>query len=131
MRNFLYLFTACMLAIALLAIANNWQKNRLPTVLKVHELEASNQNVPAGKQTFNIEFSEPMDTKFSGFNHGPKGDEASCMVNKFSFQNDRIGVIEVDLEPNRDYQLEVSTNFRNPAGQRINPYLIEFHTAPN
>jgi len=127
MKNFIYILVTCLLAIFLLSWANRKVKKDLPTVLSVVELENVSK-VKSGKNTFHLKFSESMDTKFSGFQHGPRGKETAIIVDQFRFLDDKTGVIELLLEPNRFYQLEASTNFRNKEGVRINPYLIEIQT---
>ncbi len=117
-----------MLVILLLSWANNKVQEGLPTVLNIPELMQSSKNIKPGKRNFHIKFSEPMDTKFSGFVYGPKGKETAILVDQFRFLDEQTGFIEVNLKPKHFYQLEVSTNFRNKAGVRINPYLMEFKT---
>ncbi len=128
MKNFLFVLIPCVLVIVLLSLANRKVQETLPTVLYIVELQKTKENIPSGKQRFHLQFSEPMDTKFSGFDYGPQGEKTALFVDQFRFSDEQMGVIEVNLEPNRFYQLEVSTNFRNKEGVRINPYLIEFRT---
>jgi len=121
------MFVLCLGLIAAMSFANQYLENRLPYVTHVEELK-SGKKIESGERQFHIHFSEPMDQKFSGFDRGPDTDAEVCFVKQGGFESDKIKVITVDLKPNKNYQLEVSTAFRNVSGKRIKPYLMEFQT---
>ncbi|MFK8105404.1 MAG: hypothetical protein AB8G15_23020 [Saprospiraceae bacterium] len=129
MKKFLWLAGTCILAIALLSWANQrWQKD-LPTVVEIKAFKNGAKDIDPKLSEINLRFSEPMDTRYSGFDLGPLGKEHLFKVKKFAFSEDEINAsFAVDLEPNKHYQVLVTTSFRNRSGVRIAPYLIEFWT---
>jgi len=127
MKNFFIMFVLCLGLISAMSFANQYYKNKLPYVTHVEELK-NDKIIEAGEQQFHIHFSEPMDRKFSGFNVGPSKEAETCFVIETGFVSEKVSAIKVNLESGKHYQLEVSTSFRNEAGKRIKPYLIDFKT---
>ena len=72
-----------------------------------------------------------MNTGARGFDFGPLGETNVLRVKRYiGFSADGKSVsIEVDLTPNKHYQLLLTDRFENVNGVPIKPFLIEFDTS--
>ncbi|WP_293309455.1 hypothetical protein [Pedobacter sp. UBA5917] len=77
-----------------------------------------------------VVFSKPMDKRFRNFDFGPLGKDNSMMIKNFlGFSEDGTTTeFEVELKPNKQYQLVLGEGFRDINGVRIKRYLIDFKT---
>lgn len=101
-----------------------------PKVVSIVPFENGNQKVKAGIIQISINFSEEMDTSQRGFDYGPLGEN---YIYKFKqlvgwSNNNKTITIEVDIEPNKQYQALITNRFRSKNGFALKPYLIDFKT---
>ena len=106
-----------------------YEKNR-PKVKRILQFNNRSRNVNSALKTITIEFSEKMDKRFRGFELGPLGKENVLSVKKFlNFSEDGKYInFEVELEPDKRYQVLLSESFRNTAGLPLKPFLIDIKT---
>jgi len=102
-----------------------------PTVKKITQFKNGSQTVNPLLSLVTIEFSEPMDVNWRGFDYGPLGETNVLTVQKYiGFSEDRKTMsFEIKLEPNKQYQLLLPNNFRNTNGVLMESYLIDIKTA--
>ncbi len=111
-----------------------WRKDfeaRRPEVVNIGPLVNGASEVDPAIQEITIEFSEPMDIRFTNFDLGPQGRPALLRVEEIlGFSEDGQSVrIRVELKPGQDYQLLVNFGFRSVDGLPLKPFLLEFTTA--
>lgn len=108
---------------------NEYEKQR-PKVLSIIPFENGNQKVKAGVIQISINFSEEMDTNHRGFDYGPLGENFIYKFKKLIgwSNNNKTITIEVEIEPNKQYQALITNRFRNKNGIALKPYLIHFKT---
>ena len=78
-----------------------------------------------------IEFSEPLNGHNTGVDLGPLGMEHFPKVSRTDrvWSADRKSwTINVDLEPNKHYQILIDNNFRTEDRIPLKPLLIDFKT---
>lgn len=107
-------------------------KASTPKIIGIKTFENGSQNVNPNTKIITVEFAQPMQ-KRTGFDLGPLGMGALMRVQRatelFTDKEKRFLSFEVNLKPNKRYQLVLGTNFRNLDGVRIQePYLIDFKT---
>lgn len=107
----------------------DYEKQR-PTVIALSPFENGSQNVKSGLIKLSITFSEEMNINFRGFDYGPLGEKS---IYKFKqligwSNNDKVITLEVEVEPNKKYQVLITNKFRNKNGVSLKPFLIEFST---
>lgn len=102
-----------------------------PRIKKISQFRNGSQTVNPLLSLVTIEFSEPMDVNWRGFDYGPLGETNVLSVQKYiGFSEDKKSMsFEIKLEPNKQYQLILSSNFRSENGVLIEPYLIDIKTA--
>lgn len=105
-------------------------ENQRPKVVSIVPFENGNQKVKAGIIQISINFTEEMDTSQRGFDYGPLGEN---YIYKFKqligwSNNNKTITIEVEIEPNKQYQALITNRFRSKNGFALTPYLIEFKT---
>ncbi len=109
----------------------NFEAKR-PTVTGIEQFENYSTNVSPAISQITIQFSEPLNGYHTGVDFGelgkdafPKGDPNGRMwaVDNLSWS------LPVELEPNRQYQILISNNFRTAEDVPLKAYLIEFTTA--
>ncbi|WP_348743083.1 hypothetical protein [Tenacibaculum sp. 190524A05c] len=105
-----------------------YEENR-PRIINISSFENLSTSVKPGKHLVKLEFSEEMDTRFRGFDYGPLGENHVLYITKFiGFSEDSKSVsFEVDLKPNKRYQMEVK-RFRSKRGGEFLPFLIDITT---
>ena len=71
-----------------------------------------------------------MDTNYRGFDFGPLGENHVYKFRKLiGWSNDNKTItVEVEVEPNKNYQSLVTKRFVNKKGLALKPFLIEFRT---
>lgn len=115
---------------ALSQLRDEYEKKR-PTVVKILEFENGNRNVSSNVNTITVVFSEALNGVQNGLDFGPKGKEFYPKVDNASRKwgdHNRSYTFNVALEPNKNYQMMIGSNFRLSNGIRLRPYLIEFQT---
>ncbi|MGY3213626.1 hypothetical protein [Mucilaginibacter sp. HD30] len=102
-----------------------------PYVTAVEELNNQTTNIDTRINKLTFKFSEPMNTGARGFDFGPLGESNVLRVKRYiGFSADGKSVsIEVDLAPDKHYQLLLTERFENVNGIPIKPFLIEFDTS--
>lgn len=103
-----------------------------PTVTSISPIKNGNPGVDPRIESLTINFSEPMDIRYRNFQFGPLGEEAVLGIKDFQgFSEDaRSFQLSIAMEPGKSYQLVMGEGFRNKAGVPLQPYLIDFRTAP-
>lgn len=101
-----------------------------PTVKAIDQI-GDEKVVSASVKKLTINFSEVMDKRYRSFELGPLGKENLLVIkNMPEFADDGSALtFEVELEPNKHYQLVVGEGFRNLKGISLKPYLIDFRTS--
>ncbi len=105
-------------------------ENQRPKVVSIVPFENGNQKVKSGIIQISINFSEEMDTNQRGFDYGPLGENH---IYKFKqligwSNNNKTITVEVEVEPNKQYQALITNRFRSKNGFALKPYLIDFKT---
>lgn len=109
---------------------SNFEQRR-PIVIGIQQFENHSASVNPSLREITIEFSEVLDGMSTSVDFGELGKDA---FPQGTFQGRRWGVdnkswtIPVDLEPNRRYQILISSNFRTQDGIPLKPFLIDFTT---
>jgi len=104
-----------------------------PTVIDMKPSVAVGKNglLPSGPLTITLTFSEEMDKNFRGFDFGPLGENHVLRISKvIGFSDDgRSFRFETELKPGYHHQSTATVNFRNKAGIRLQPFLIDLTAA--
>ena len=110
-------------------LKTSYQKNR-PMLTNIIEFKNDSKNVDPNIKQVTIEFSTKMDTRFRGFELGDLGEQNVMRVeNIIGWSNDdKAFTFEVNLEPNKQYQLVLSHGFSSVEGVELEDYLIDFRT---
>lgn len=106
-------------------------ENRRPTVLGVKQFENNSKNVSPDIKQITIEFSKPLNGHNTGVDFGDLGRDAfpkNDINGRFWSKDNTSWTIPVKLEPNKNYQLLISNNFRTEESIPLKPYLVEFRT---
>jgi hypothetical protein len=109
----------------------DYEKNR-PRVVNIREFKNGDKNVRPGITRLTVEFSKEMEAPYRSFNFGPLGKENSIRIkNYLGFSADGKSILlEIEpLEPNKRYQMELGSSFRDKNSVRLKPYLIDIITA--
>lgn len=109
---------------------NDYERQR-PKVVSLSPFGNGSQNVKAGVMQISINFSDEMDINFRGFDYGPLGEEHIYKFRKLIgwSNNNKTITIEVEIEPNKQYQALITNSFKSKNGDILKPYLIEFRTS--
>jgi len=112
------------------ALYNDYERQR-PKVVSLSPFGNGSQNVKAGVMQISINFSDEMDINFRGFDYGPLGEEHIYKFRKLIgwSNNNKTITIEVEIEPNKQYQALITSSFKSKNGDILKPYLIEFRTS--
>ena len=116
-------------------LENLWADFELsrPKVLALQPFENNATNVQPGTTDIVFTFSQPVDVCCQGLDYGPLGAAAftPIPIEHRNFSPDgKTWTIKLNLEPGKQYQYVLSTNFRDAQGNRLKPYLLDFTTAP-
>lgn len=103
-----------------------------PTVTGIQEFENQSTDVSPAISQITVQFSESLNGHHTGVDFGelgeeafPKGDPGGRM-----WAEDNLSwTLPVELEPNHQYQILISNNFRTAEDIPLKAYLIEFTTA--
>ena len=106
-------------------------ENKRPIVLGIEQFKNKSQNISPKIKEITIKFSEPLNGQNTGIEYGDLGKDAfpkGTLNGRFWSENNKSWTIPVELEPNKEYQLFISNNFRTEESIPLKPYLIEFKT---
>ena len=105
-------------------------ESQRPTVISLAPFDNGSQKVKPGSIVISITFSEAMDINYRGFDYGPLGERHIYKFKKLIgwSNNDRTITLEVEVDPNKEYQATITNNFRSKKGFELKPYLIDFKT---
>jgi len=111
-------------------LRNKYEQNR-PKIIRVREFKNGSQNVNPNLRQITLEFSKKMDPRFRGFDYGPLGESNVVKITKWiGFSKDgKSATFEVDLKPDRVYQVKLTNRFYAEDGTELAPHLIEFKTS--
>lgn len=104
---------------------------RRPTVTGIQQFENHSTNVSPSISEITVNFSEPLNGHHTGVDFGDLGQEAFPKGDPQarSWGADSLSwTLPVELEPNRQYQILISNNFRTTQDVPLKAYLIEFTT---
>lgn len=110
-------------------VRNDYEKQR-PKVVKIKQFNNGSKGVNPMLKEITIEFSTKMDDYYRNFEIGPLGENNLLRLKKFmGYSADgKSATFEIELKPNRQYQLIVNSGFRSAEGVSLKPYLIDFRT---
>ena len=102
----------------------------VPTIVGIKEFKNGDKNVDFNIKQVTITFSKKMNTASHGFDFGDLGEPNVLSVKKFiGFSEDGKSVsFEVDMKPNKRYQLLVTSRFMDENGFTLKPYLVDITT---
>jgi len=106
-------------------------ENRRPQVVGIKQFPNNSKNVSTKISQITIEFSEPLNGFHTGIDFGSLGKDSfpkNEIAKRFWSEDKKAWTIPVTLEPNKKYQLSITSNFRTINGVPLKPYLIEFET---
>lgn len=111
-------------------LKTNYQAN-VPKVSAIKEFENGSQSVNPNITTLTIEFSQPMDTRLKNLRVGPLGEEFVLPVagTKGFSEDGKSITYNLDMAPDKRYQLLITDVFRTVDGVLLEPYLIDIQTA--
>lgn len=102
-----------------------------PKVVSIQQFENGSNSVNPNTKRITFVFSEPLNGTQTGVDLGPLGRNAFPTVsNRYWAEDNTSWTMDVDLEPNKTYQILISNNFRTDNSVALFPYLLEFKTAP-
>ncbi|MEZ4984690.1 MAG: hypothetical protein R2795_06595 [Saprospiraceae bacterium] len=113
-------------------IYENFEKSR-PYVTSIKQFENKSQNVSPHIKEITVQFSQPLNGMNTGVDLGPLGQDAfpkGTINGRFWSEDNLSWTIPVTLEPNKQYQILISNNFRTEKSIPLKAYLIEFATGP-
>jgi hypothetical protein len=114
-----------------LAVLRKEDSGSRPKVVSIQQFENGNMSVDSNTKEITFVFSEPLNGIQTGVDLGTLGRNAFPKVNDRYWENgNKAWTLNVDLEPNKQYQIVLSNNFRTADAVPLNPYLLEFKTAP-
>lgn len=106
-------------------------ENKRPYIVSIEQFNNRSQNVSPKTKAITIRFSEPLNGYNTGVDFGDLGQEGfpkGTLNGRYWSDDNKSWTIPVELEPNKNYQLLISNNFRTEDGIPLKPYLIEFKT---
>lgn len=101
-----------------------------PRVDSISGIVDQSRSVAPGTPRITVHFSEPLNGYHTGVDFGPLGQEACPKIDfDRTWADDALSwSFTANLEPNKQYQILISNNFRLESGVPLKPYLIEFWT---
>lgn len=107
-------------------------ESKRPTVIGIKQFNNYSKNVDPKIKEITINFSEPLNSLNTGVDYGELGESAFPKndIKKRYWSNDnKSWTISVELDPNKKYQIMITSNFRNTTNYPLKNYLIEFETS--
>jgi len=108
----------------------NFETNR-PTVIGIKQFENNSESVSPKTDQITVQFSKPLNGTTTGLDYGPLGQDHFPNINpsgRVFSEDNKSWTINVQLEPNKHYQIQLENNFRTSDWMPLKPYLIEFKT---
>lgn len=105
--------------------------NKRPTVIGIKQFKNNSNNISPQINQITVQFSEPLNGINTGIDFGPLGKEHLPKISpsdRVFSEDNKTWTINVDLEPNKHYQIQLENNFRTNEWIPLKPYLIEFKT---
>jgi hypothetical protein len=106
-------------------------QNRRPTVVSISQFKNGSKKVNPNLQKITINFSQSLLKGPTSVDYGPLGKKyfpkISIENRKFS-EDGKSWTIEVELEPNKRYQILIQNNFQLADGVGLKEFLIDFTT---
>lgn len=105
--------------------------NKRPSVIGIKQFKNNSNNVSPKINQITVEFSEPLNGINTGLDIGPLGKAYLPKISPNSrvfSEDNKTWTIDVELEPNKHYQIQLENNFRTIDWIPLKPYLIEFKT---
>lgn len=106
-------------------------ENKRPYLVGIKQFNNKSQNVSPEIKEITVTFSEPLNGHNTGVDFGDLGQDAfpkNDINGRYWSDGNTAWTIPVELEPNKDYQIFISNNFRTQESIPLKPYLIEFRT---
>lgn len=107
-------------------------ENKRPTVIRIKQFENKSQKVSPKVKEITVEFSQSLNGHNTGVDFGDLGQSAfpkNDITKRFWSNTNKSWTIPVELEPNKEYQIFITNNFRTDEDIPLKPYLIEFKTS--
>lgn len=101
-----------------------------PEVAHVLGITNGSTAVPSDTTLITVEFSEPLNGYHTGMDYGPLGEKVlpEFIGDRTWAEDGKTWSFTVVLEPNRHYQMLITSSFRKEDGTPLKPYLIDFQT---
>lgn len=109
-------------------------ERKRPTVIRIEQFENKSQDVNPKTKEITINFSEALSGHHTSVDFGELGKEAfpkGTIKGRRWGKDNKSWTIPVTLEPNKDYQIFITNNFRTEESIPLKPFLIAFKTAAN
>ncbi len=106
-------------------------EDKRPYVTGIRQFTNNSQTVDPSINQVTVVFSEPLNGLNTGVDFGDLGQEyfpQNDPTKRFWSEDNTSWTIPVILEPNRQYQILISSNFRTNEGIPLKSYLIDFKT---
>ncbi|AEV31785.1 hypothetical protein Oweho_0772 [Owenweeksia hongkongensis DSM 17368] len=107
-------------------------EEKRPTVIAIKQFENNSKSVSPDTKEITIEFSRALTGHHTGVDFGDLGQDAfpKGTLEGRRWSDDNLSwTIPVALEPNKQYQILISNNFRTEENIPLKPYLIDFKTS--
>ncbi|MBG6129024.1 hypothetical protein IWQ47_000284 [Aquimarina sp. EL_43] len=113
-----------------ISVLRKEDENIRPKVVAIKQFNNNSQTVNPDLNEITIEFSEPLNGYNTGVDYGELGKVGFPKVIDRTWSKDSLAwTIKVKLEPEKEYQILISNNFRTTENLPLQPYLIHFKTA--
>lgn len=106
-------------------------ENKRPTVTAIKQFKNHSQDVSPKLKEITISFSEPLNGLNTGVDFGDLGQDAfpkGTIEGRYWSADNKSWTLPVALEPNKEYQILISNNFRTTNSLPLKAYLITFKT---
>lgn len=106
-------------------------ENKRPNVIGIKQFKNNSNNVSPKTNQITVDFSEPLNGINTGLDVGPLGKDYLPKIspnNRVFSEDNKTWTIDVELEPNKHYQIQLENNFRTNDWIPLKPFLIEFKT---
>lgn len=106
-------------------------ENNRPFVTGIKEFKNGSSKVSSKISEITIQFSSPLNGFNTGIDYGNLGDNAfpkNNAKNRYWSDDKKSWSIPVTLEPNKKYQMIITSNFRTEKNIPLKEFLIEFQT---
>ncbi len=95
----------------------------------VDSISGLDTRLNAGSRQLKVHFSEKLNAYNTGLNYSDLGPDAFPEIERHFWSEDSASwTMILNLEEKKHYKFWVTSNFRNPKGVPIQPYLVEFKT---